>query len=228
MTNFFKNIFRKKQKEENIIMESETNNSTQQTKKKFEVEIYDKVSVGEPPYDRIELQKVMMEKPVIIEASSKKDLDEFGEKLELCQQTFKIIRVIEEQPVSKQNVSITKPQQNIPLTNNTVNVQPIVNSNIKERKVEICSEPIIKKSKPRFFKVGDIELKDDNGKIYQKQWIRLTDIEASNLRIINDKTNAIFNLNGKHIEMKKWILVDSTDEEQNDISFESENNNEEN
>lgn len=220
---FLKNIFRKKQKEENIIMESETNNSnTQQTKKKFEVEIYDKVSVGEPPYDRIELQKVMMEKPVIIEASSKKDLDEFGEKLELCQQTFKIVRVIEEQPISKQNVSIAKPQQNIPLTNNSVNVQPVVNSTINERKVEICSEPIIKKSKPRFFKVGDVELKDDNGKIYQKQWIRLTDIEASNLRVINDKTNAIFNLNGKHIEMKKWILVDSTDEEQEEIVLGSE------
>jgi hypothetical protein len=223
MIDFFKKIFRKKQKEENIIMESETNNSnTQQTKKKFEVEIYDKVSVGEPPYDRIELQKVMMEKPVIIEASSKKDLDEFGEKLELCQQTFKIVRVIEEQPITKQPVSDIKPKQNIPLTNNPVNIQPIDNSTIKESKVEICSESIIKKSKPRFFKVGDVELKDDNGKIYQKQWIRLTDIEASNLRVINDKTNAIFNLNGKHIEMKKWILVDSTDEEQEEIVLGSE------
>lgn len=223
MIDFFKNIFRKKQKEEeNIIMESETNNSTKQTKKKFEVEIYDKVSVGEPPYDRIELQKVMMEKPVIIEASSKKDLDEFAEKLELCQQTFKIVRVIEEQPVSKQNVSISKPQQTIILTDDSVNVQPVVDSTIKENKVEICSEPIIKKSKPRFFKVGDVELKDDNGKIYQKQWIKLTEIEASNLRVINDKTNAIFNLNGKHIEMKKWILVDSTCEEQEDITLGSE------
>jgi hypothetical protein len=223
MIDFFKKIFRKKQKEENIIMESETNNSnTQQTKKKFEVEIYDKVSVGEPPYDRIELQKVMMEKPVIIEASSKKDLDEFGEKLELCQQTFKIVRVIDEQPITKQPVSDIKPKQNIPLTNNPVNIQPIDNSTIKESKVEICSESIIKKSKPRFFKVGDVELKDDNGKIYQKQWIRLTDIEASNLRVINDKTNAIFNLNGKHIEMKKWILVDSTDEEQEEIILGSE------
>ena len=126
MIDFFKNIFRKKQKEEkeNKIMERETNN-IQQTKKKFEVEIYDKVSVGEPPYDRIELQKVMMEKPVIIEASSKKDLDEFAEKLELCQQTFKIVRVIEEQPVSKQNVSISKPQQTITLTDDSVNVQPV-------------------------------------------------------------------------------------------------------
>lgn len=223
MIDFFKNIFKKKQKEEeNIIMESETNNSTKQTKKKFEVEIYDKVSVGEPPYDRIELQKVMMEKPVIIEASSKKDLDEFAEKLELCQQTFKIVRVIEEQPVSKQSVSISKPQQTITLTDDSVNVQPVVDSTIKENKVEICSEPIVKKSKPRFFKVGDVELKDDNGKIYQKQWIKLTEIEASNLRVINDKTNAIFNLNGKHIEMKKWILVDSTCEEQEDITLGSE------
>lgn len=42
--------------------------------------------------------------------------------------------------------------------------------------------------------------------------MRLTDSEASNFRIINDKTNSIFNLKDRHIEMKKWVLVDSTDD----------------
>lgn len=67
------------------------------------------------------------------------------------------------------------------------------------------------KAKPKYYKVGDIEIKDDNGKIYQKQWMKLSDSEASNIRVVNDKNNALVNLNGKHIEMKRWILVETSD-----------------
>jgi len=69
------------------------------------------------------------------------------------------------------------------------------------------------RQKPRFFKVGDIEVKDDNGKIYEKQWMKLSDSEASNIRVINDKNNSLVNLAGKHIEMKKWVLVEDINEE---------------
>ena len=55
------------------------------------------------------------------------------------------------------------------------------------------------------------DIKDDNGKIYQKQWMKLSDSEASNIRVVNDKNNALVNLNGKHIEMKRWILVETSD-----------------
>ena len=67
------------------------------------------------------------------------------------------------------------------------------------------------KAKSKYYKVGDIEIKDDNGKIYQKQWMKLSDSEASNIRVVNDKNNALVNLNGKHIEMKRWILVETSD-----------------
>lgn len=60
-------------------------------------------------------------------------------------------------------------------------------------------------TKPRFYKIGGIDIKDDNGVIYQKQWMRLTDEEVTNLRVVNDKNNAIVSLAGKHIEMKKWV-----------------------
>ena len=40
----------------------------------------------------------------------------------------------------------------------------------------------------------------------------VTDAEAENIRVINDKNNAAVNLTGKHIEIKKWVLVEgSTD-----------------
>jgi len=41
--------------------------------------------------------------------------------------------------------------------------------------------------------------------------MKLSDSEASNIRLINDKTNALVNINGKHFEMKRWVLVDTTD-----------------
>ena len=102
MFNWFKKIFMQIENKNNIeqtIEESIMQTENKQTiKKKFEVEIFDKISVGEPPYENIQLQKVFYEKPVIIEASSKNDLQDFAEKLKLCNQTFKIVRVIDDVP----------------------------------------------------------------------------------------------------------------------------------
>lgn len=64
--------------------------------------------------------------------------------------------------------------------------------------------------KPKFYNIGGIEIKNDNGAIYQKQWVRLSNEEASNFRIVNDKNNMIVNLTGKHIEARKWILVEDS------------------
>lgn len=71
----------------------------------------------------------------------------------------------------------------------------------------------VPKSKPKFYSVGGIDIKEDNGKIYQKQWIALSEVEAANLRVINDKNNKIVSLAGKHIEMKKWVLVEDKKED---------------
>ena len=194
---------------------NDTNNidSTKQnnvpTKKRFEVEIYDKISVGDPPYDKTQLQKVFYEKPVIIEAASKKELDDFGAQLALCNQVFKIVRVLDDIPQAKpvQNIA---PQQTQP--NN-------IQNNIKQQ-AEQCTQ----KRKPKFFKIGNIEIKDDNGKIYQKQWLKLTDEEMSNFRIVNNKNNAVVNLKDKSIEMKRWVLVetseDTTSSLEKEISYE--------
>ena len=164
------------------------------TKKRFQVDIFDQVSYGEPPMEQIKLEKVHYDNPVIIEASSKKDLQDFAAKLALCKQTFKIVKVLDDVPAAAPGMPQTPQQAAQPYA-----AQPQV-------------QPQLPRSKPKYYKVGDIELKDDNGKIYQKQWLRLTDAEASNFRIINDKNNSIFNLKDKHIEMKKWVQVDSTDE----------------
>jgi len=49
--------------------------------------------------EQIKLEKVHYDNPVIIEASCKKDLQDFAEKLALCKQTFKIVKVLDDAPV---------------------------------------------------------------------------------------------------------------------------------
>lgn len=177
-------------------------------KKRFQVEIYDKITYGDPPMEQVKLEKVHYDKPVIIEASSKKDLQDFAERLALCKQTFKIVSVLNDVPSQQmQQAKYTIPQNNVNIQHAT-SQQPII------PKEQI---PVVKQ-KPKFYKIGDIEIKDDNGKIYQKQWLKLTDDEMSNFRIVSNKTNAIVKLNDKSIEMKKWILVETV--ENNNINLE--------
>ena len=132
----------------------------QTKKRKFEIEVYDEIQVGEN-IDNIQLQKVVMERPVIIEAGSKKELDDIAAKFKLCKQRMKIVRVLDDdgncvplkQAFAQQEQAPTQVQQQV--------TQAVV------QQVSVI------KQKPRFYSVGGIEIKDDNGKIYQKQWMKL-------------------------------------------------------
>lgn len=68
----------------------------------------------------------------------------------------------------------------------------------------------VEKSKPKFYRIGGIDIKNDNGVIYQKQWMRISDEEANNFRIVNDKNNMVVNLVGKHLEARRWVLVEDS------------------
>ena len=86
-------------------------------------------------------------------------------------------------------------------------------------KIPVCkNEPIVNvqmnipQSVPKFFKVGNIECKIENGKVYQKQWMRLSDTEMNNYRIVSDKHNKISTLKDKHIAMLKWVISEDSTE----------------
>ena len=66
---------------------------------------------------------------------------------------------------------------------------------------------------PKYFNIGGIDVKEDNGKIYQKQWCTIPVTEMRNYRVISDATNKIIPMTGKHIEVRKWVLVQDTDDE---------------
>lgn len=198
MFKFFKKIFQKDKND----MENNSNQITEQKqKKKFEIEIYDQITTGEPPYEKTIYQKIHYDKPVIIEASSKADLDLFAEKLKICNQIFKIVRIVDDNATQTKNI---QEQKLIKQTNAIEEKIQIKNNNVELNKTF--------KQKPKYYKIGDIDIKNDNGKIYQKQWMKLTAVEATNFRIVNDKTNSIFNMKDKHIEMKRWVLIENTDD----------------
>lgn len=209
MLKWLRKIFMTEDNTTNIEVQTlEKNETVQQqtaTKKRFEVEIYDKILVGEPPNEAFNYQKVIYEKPVIIEAATKKDLDDFGAQLALCNQVFKVVRVLDDVP-----------QQNKPQNDIQQNVQSniVKNENVNRKPIEQQNR------KPKFYKIGNFEIKDDNGKIYHKQWLKLTDEEMSNFRIVSNKNNAVVNLKDKSIEMKRWVLVENTDDTTSDLEKE--------
>lgn len=165
--------------------------------REFEIAVYD-ISINEST-GREEMKPVLFEKPLIITAKTPQELKT---KLDLYKNTGQLAKVVRE--VNQKKIITNTPQSIIS--------QPINTTNTKQTILNTEQQQILK-NKPRFFKVGDIEVKDDNGKIYQKQWVQLTDTEATNIRIINDKNNSVVNLTGKHIEMKKWILVENINNE---------------
>lgn len=73
--------------------------------------------------------------------------------------------------------------------------------------------PAAQVEKPKIITIGDVQIKYDGDKVYQKQWVRLTPAESSNFRVVSDSSNKIVSMNGKHLEAKRWILVENEFEE---------------
>ena len=137
------------------------------------------------------------DEPVVIQASSKEEFMEIVQNFKECGQQIKIIReltpskAVSQQPFSDSSDIAEKPKA----------------------KSQQLAQPTDVKHKPRIFKIGDIEVKDDNGVLYQKQWVTLTPKEAASIRIVSDTSNKIVDLKGKHIEMRRWIKVEDVENE---------------
>ena len=178
---------------------SEENKNTQQNsdqplrKRKFEIAVYDE---DLQENGSIRLKPIPMTEPLYIEAATKAEFNEIIRTYKECGQQIKIIREID--PPPRENYV----QQQSQVQNSQQNQQEQ-----------------LQKRKPIVFKVGDIEIKEDNGTVYQKQWVRLTDKEAKNFRLVNTDNNKLVSLKGKHIEMKRWIKVENSED---DTSIESE------
>ncbi len=43
--------------------------------------------------------------------------------------------------------------------------------------------------------------------------MKLSEKEAQNFRLVNDANNKIASMNGKHLEMKRWVAVETSSED---------------
>lgn len=168
--------------------------------KKFEIEVFDE--------DLLDNGKIYL-KPAgrqTVEANTPQELVSL---FKMCGQQIKILREInDELSVAQSQISSS---QSI-----SSQVQPVLNIKPEiELSATQISQPVtqqqIGNSKIEFYKVGDIEIKSENGILYEKRWITVTSEENENIRIISDKTNKVVSLIDKHIEIKKWVKLNDTD-----------------
>ena len=159
-------------------------------------------------------KKVRYDKPLIVEVTSPKELQDKLALYKDCGQMAKVVREID--PPTKEQIVAAQQQATLAVQQQMqVPIAQAANQQIAIQQPILRAAPQhIQTRKPKYYKVGDIEIKDDNGKIYQKQWMKLTDTEASNFRLVSDKNNAIASMNGKHLEMKKWVLVQNSEEDE--------------
>ena len=61
------------------------------------------------------------------------------------------------------------------------------------------------KEPPRFFEIGGIKCKLEDGKMYQEQWVK---VDSSKYRLVADSTNKLVSMNGKHLETLKWVQLE--------------------
>ena len=65
---------------------------------------------------------------------------------------------------------------------------------------------------PKFFEIGGVKCKLEDGKMFQEQWVR---VDAAKYRLVVDATNKLVSMNGKHLEMLKWIQIEDEGDTEN-------------
>lgn len=71
---------------------------------------------------------------------------------------------------------------------------------------------------PKYVTVSGISMKIVGDVVYQKQWVRASDEEANNIRLVSDATNKIVKTTDRHFEIQKWVIVADDDDTVEDIA----------
>lgn len=100
---------------------------------------------------------------------------------------------------------VSKQTQEVPKEQTLINQIP--------QQIKQVEQKIVVKEPPKYFNIGGIKCKMENGKFYQKQWMRLSDEEMSEIRIVSDKSNKICPIKDKHIEVLKWVLTEDAEKD---------------
>ena len=167
-------------------------------------------------------------RPNIIEVVDTAEFNEIQKQYAMCDQKIKVIREIDPFPFEDQASSKAPniPTNSraipsaIPMTTSGPVTSGIASAQTQEVTIPAPIQDIAampkQKQKPKIVVIGDIEVKYDGDKVYQKQWMKLTPSEASNFRIVNDSNNKTISMSGKRIEAKRWVLIEENNGAEND------------
>ena len=133
-----------------------------------------------------------------VSASSETELREL---YAMSDQKIRIIRKYGEQPQA-QAPALRRPMASSSQVQNQISPIPVP-----------CEIPEKTNEPPKYFNVSGVECKLENGKVYQRQWVRLAGADAESFRLVNDANNKIVPIDGKHIEQKKWVLIQENADE---------------
>lgn len=180
--------------------------------RQFELQVFDEDLRDD---GTTELKPVKTERATIVEASTPEELKMILGQYRLCGQVAKIVREINPPPQAAVPPQAPRPTAS-PLPN--AQYQAAMFPEVSDRS---DGPQMVAKTKPKVVTIGDMQVKYDGDKIYQKQWVKLNANEASNFRVVSDSTNKIVNLAGKHLEARRWIQVKETSEDSVDDAVEA-------
>ena len=189
----------------------------QPVERKFELAVFDiDEQIDVNGRDRPEIRRVHSDFPIIVKARSPAELNEILNQYKMCGQIAKIIREIDPPANVKAQANVS------PQTKDTAKEQVLDTSSsqassqtgsLEKEVVKNTAAECVKltRPKPKIVTIGDTQIKYDGDKVYQKQWVKLNQNEAGQIRVVNDSNNKILNLNGKHIEILRWVMIEGQD-----------------
>lgn len=180
--------------------------------RKFELQIFNEDLQDD---GSIQLKPEKSERATIVEVASPEELKMVLQQYRMCGQIAKIVREIDPPPAQAPQANAAVPMPN-------AQYQPAILPQISTRsdgpQMVAAPQP---KTKPKIVTIGDMQVKYDGDKVYQRQWVKLNATEAANFRVVHDSSNKIMPMTNKHIEAKRWVRVEETSEDNVDNAVEA-------
>jgi len=188
-------------------------------KRRFELEVFDENLKDD---GSVEWKPVKFEKAIIVEAATPEELKVILNQYRLCGQLAKVVRALDPPLLGDQQpapIAATQLEQAAPprafASQGSSPQSPVA---VPALAPMAAAAP---KPKAKIITIGDMQVKYDGDKVYQKQWVKLNANEASNFRVVSDASNKIVPMTGKHIEARRWVRVEESSEDNVDDAVES-------
>ena len=186
--------------------------------RKFEIQVFNEDLQDD---GTVQLKPEKTDRAIILEVATPEELKMALQQYRMCGQIAKIVREIDPPP-AQTTAPMQAPQANAAVPMPGAQYQPAAFPQISTRSDEpqmvAAPQP---KAKPKIVTIGDMQVKYDGDKVYQRQWVKLNATEAANFRLVNDSSNKIVSMAGKHIEAKRWVRVEETSEDGIDDAVEA-------